>query len=153
MFTLTHTASQAIIQPVAHIGGTRLASRISAALTALKRFFCAKNSAPHYVGLGGTVARLAGALPVRQFHPDRLSIIGVILSRDLNPILKCAIMNTTNPMGKFAQNPQTKTVSQFNVFLHRQLIAQGVSDSLALKIKSRYPATIVKFTGFAGGAL
>lgn len=59
-----------------------------------------------------------------------------------------------NPMSQNQSvlNPQTKTVSLFNVFHHRQLIAQGVTDSLALRLKGRYPACIVKFSGFAGGA-
>ncbi len=152
MFTLTHTAPHDIINLLPHCS-TILAYRIEAAQTAIKRFFCAQNSSvSRYDRLSGAVARLAGASPVRQLHSDCLQMIGVILRWVYN-LFREAIMNTSTQMGKSAQHPQTKTVSQFNIFLHRQLIAQGVSDSLALKIKSRYPATIVKFTGFAGGVL
>ena len=64
-----------------------------------------------------------------------------------------SLFTRIHPMlqNKSVQNPQIKSVSLFNVFLHRQLIATSVSYHRAERIKSRRPSCIVKFSGFAGG--
>lgn len=56
-------------------------------------------------------------------------------------------MNNT-PRAKSAQNSLL-----FSVFSYRQPIAQGISGALAVRLKRRYPACIVKFSGFEGGAV
>lgn len=142
--------NQTIINTVAHNGGTILAYRIVAAQAALCGFFCAQNfSILHYVGLGGTVARLAGATPVRQFHPVRHQIIGVIWGRVYN-LIRVAIMNTNSNQASSAQNP-TKT-PVFNLYHTRRAIAQGIDGALAMRFKRRFPVSIVKFAGFGGEA-
>ncbi len=58
-------------------------------------------------------------------------------------------MNTTSPGHQSAQqNPQTKTVSLFDCFLHRRQIAYHIPGTKAEKIKRHHPAVIVKFAGF-----
>lgn len=104
-FRLTSYYLTPMINKVAHNGGTILAYRIVAAQTAIKRFFCVQNfSVLHYVGLGGTVARLAGATPVRQFHSVRHQMIGVVWCRVYN-LIRVAIMNTNPLRANTAQNP------------------------------------------------
>ncbi len=58
----------------------------------------------------------------------------------------------TSSMGSHAQNPQTKTVSLFDCFLHRRQIAYHIPGTKAEKIKRHHPEVIVKFACF-GGAL
>jgi hypothetical protein len=71
----------------------------------------------------------------------------------LSNFYRTTVMNIS-PMGKHAypqghkQNPTTTPV--FSIFLHRQAIAQGISGTLALRFKRRYPAIVVKFAGFEG---
>ncbi|MEQ1635439.1 MAG: hypothetical protein ABL903_02035 [Methylococcales bacterium] len=60
-------------------------------------------------------------------------------------------MKMKSPRANTAQTP-TKT-PLFNLYYHRQAIAQGVNGALALRFKRRYPACIVKFSGFEGGVL
>lgn len=47
-----------------------------------------------------------------------------------------------------AGNDQKKPT--FSIFHHRKPIAQGISSTLALRFKRRYPASIVKFAAFEG---
>ena len=47
-----------------------------------------------------------------------------------------------------ALNPPKTPI--FNVLLHRQPIAHGVNSRLAMRLKRRFPALIVKFQGFEG---
>ncbi len=62
-------------------------------------------------------------------------------------------MNTNSPgLQSAQQNPQTKTVSLFDCFLHRRQIAYQIPGTKAEKIKRHHPEVIVKFAGF-GGAL
>ena len=56
-------------------------------------------------------------------------------------------MNSAS-MGKYAQNPQIKSVSLFNVFLHRQLIAPNVSAHRVECIKRHRHDCVVKFLGW-----
>ena len=58
-------------------------------------------------------------------------------------------MNTNFPGHQSAQqNPQTKTVSLFDCFLHRRQIAFNIPGTKAERIKRHHPAVIVKFVGF-----
>ena len=154
MFTLTHTAPQAIIQPVAHIGGTGLVSRNLG--VKMRRFiavfFCANLYPPSYGGVIKALERVAGPKSGRPTLFTLPPLIGLFVGRLKTCYLGQNQMNTSTPIGKSAQNPQTKTVSLFNVFFHRQIIAQGINGNAALRLKSYYPACIIKFSSF-GGAL
>ena len=58
-------------------------------------------------------------------------------------------MNTNSPgLQSAQQNPQTKTVSLFDCFLHRRQIAYQIPGIKAERIKRHHPAVIVKFAGF-----
>jgi hypothetical protein len=63
-------------------------------------------------------------------------------------------MNTSNPTGNRAhpqgnkQNPIPTPL--FSVFSYRQPIAQGINGTLAIRLKRRFPALVVKFQSFEG---
>ena len=50
------------------------------------------------------------------------------------------------------QNQPNNSVSLFNLFLHRKLIASAIPGTKAERIKRRNQAVIVKFAGFGGVA-
>lgn len=111
-------------------------------------FLCAKNlSSSLLCRAGWAVARLAGACTGTPTCPVRLHDwrhgVGVY------NLLQDITMNTSNPMGNHAQ--KTTTPPLFSIFLHRQCLRLGVSGKLAMRFKARYPACIVKFSGFEGG--
>lgn len=52
----------------------------------------------------------------------------------------------TMPQNKSVQNPQTITISLFNLFLYRRQIASNIPGTKAERIKRRNPACVVKFS-------
>jgi hypothetical protein len=40
----------------------------------------------------------------------------------------------------------------FNIIIHRQTVRIGITAPVAQRIKARFPACIIKFHGFEGGA-
>ncbi len=153
MYYLTPCSNAAMLSlPFKKGAVTILAYRLVAAQTALnKRFFCEqKSSVSRYDRLSGTVARLARATLVRQFHSVCLQMIGVIWGWVYN-LIRVAIMKTNSTRHQSSQNPQLKSVSLFDCFLHRPQIASCITGTKAFNIKSRNPATIIKFVAMAGG--
>lgn len=133
---LTNTYLKAMLSPVAHIGGTGLASRNDAAQPQTCGFFVPKISVHHVMtGWAEHSQEWPVASPVRQLCSVRHPMIGVIWRRVYN-LIRDAIMNN------HAQNP---LVALFNIYHASKLVASNVPGARALRLKQRNSALIVKF--------
>ncbi len=108
---------------------------------------------PSYYGwVDKALARVAGPMsgtPTLFILPP---MIGVFVGRFSICNIGHSIMKSKIPGHQSAQqNQRSNSVSLFNLFLHRKLIASSITGTKALRIKCRQPAVIVKFAGFEGG--
>lgn len=69
------------------------------------------------------------------------------VARRLSNFSGVTVMSTNTPRANSAQISPL-----FNITKHRQPIAQNIGGALAMRFKRRYPACIVKFSGFEGVA-
>jgi hypothetical protein len=120
---LNFSENKPMINPVARLGGTGLASGTSGTDRNQAVFLCAKFSTSILCRAGWASERVAGA---RAGRPTRLvrrhnwsCVVGIF-----NP-LRDMIMNKNSPRAISAQNPSKTPV--FNLYHHRQAIAQGVA--------------------------
>ena len=76
----------------------------------------------------------------------------------LSSLTRTHRMNSPTQRANCARNSQDKYTQNlpntplFSLFAYRRPIAQNITGTLAVRFKRRYPACIVKFSGFEGGA-
>jgi hypothetical protein len=85
--------------------------------------------------------RLDAVLRTHSNPPPKVS---KSFSSGLSTLSRILRMNAQTPWAKSAQ-----TTPVFNIYHHRQAIARGVAGSVAMRFKRRFPACIIKFSGFA----
>ncbi|MFI3187768.1 MAG: hypothetical protein QX198_17470 [Methylococcaceae bacterium] len=112
---LTSSSVAAILSPVAHVGGTGLASRNVAAQPQTCGFFVRKISVSHIMaGWAEHSQEWPGATPVRQLCSVRHPMIGVIRRRVYN-LIRVAIMNTLHPQSaQNSEQTEPKTINDLH---------------------------------------
>lgn len=114
-------------------------------------FFCTLLYPSYYGGVSKALEKVAAPMCGRPTLFILPPLIGLFVGRLKTCYIGHSTMNTPKRANS-AQNSQTKTAI-FNLYHHRKAIAHGINAALAVRFKSRYPACIVKFAAFEGGAI
>lgn len=108
--------------------------------------FCAAFSRSHSLWRAYTGSVWRWLVPFSSFRP-RVSMPPNIVENiagGYSPQKRNTAMKNHSIGPNAAQNQKAKTISLFNIFLHRQLIVSAIDGALAERIKRRNPAIVVK---------
>lgn len=100
--------------------------------------------------LFGQASRLAA--PRCGFRPHLSTPPGIVenIERRLSTLSRNTAMTHSSGRAQSAQNSTTPPL--FSIFWHRQCICIGITGTLAMRFKRRFPECRVKFVGFTQGA-